>query len=49
MSIFERCLTLWAALCTVVGIAAGHVMRGVVQAIGSAEIGSNLPKVRSWL
>ena len=44
MSIFERYLTLWVALCIVVGIALGHVMPGVFQAIGAAEIAkANLP------
>ena len=44
MSTFERYLTLWVALCIVTGIALGHVMPGVFQAIGSAEIARvNLP------
>src|SRR5665648_149610 len=44
MSTFERYLTLWVALCIVVGIALGHVMPGVFQAIGGAEIAKvNLP------
>src|SRR5476649_960361 len=44
MSTFERYLTLWVALCIVAGIALGHVMPGVFQAIGSAEIAKvNLP------
>src|SRR5476649_1306013 len=44
MSTFERYLTLWVALCIVAGIALGHVMPGVFQAIGSAEIARvNLP------
>jgi ACR3 family arsenite transporter len=44
MSTFERYLTLWVALCIVAGIAFGHVMPGVFQAIGSAEIARvNLP------
>ena len=38
MSTFERYLTVWVALCIVVGIALGHVMPGVFQAIGSAEV-----------
>ncbi|MBD8907661.1 ACR3 family arsenite efflux transporter [Methylorubrum zatmanii] len=51
MSIFERYLTLWVALCIVVGVALGHVMPGVFQAIGSAEIAQvNLPvAVLIWL
>ncbi len=44
MSTFERYLTLWVALCIVAGIALGHVMPGVFQAIGGAEIAKvNLP------
>ena len=44
MSTFERYLTLWVALCIVAGIALGHVMPGVFQVIGSAEIAKvNLP------
>ena len=44
MSTFERYLTVWVALCIVTGIALGHVMPGVFQAIGSAEIAKvNLP------
>ena len=51
MSIFERYLTLWVALCIVVGIALGHVMPGVFHAIGAAEIARvNLPvAVLIWL
>ena len=44
MSIFERCLTLWVALCIVVGIALGHVLPGVFQTIGAIEFAKvNLP------
>jgi ACR3 family arsenite transporter len=44
MSTFERYLTLWVGLCIVAGIAFGHVMPGVFQAIGSAEFAKvNLP------
>lgn len=44
MSLFERYLTLWVALCIVVGIALGHVLPGVFHAIGNAEIAHvNLP------
>jgi ACR3 family arsenite transporter len=44
MSTFERYLTIWVALCIVAGIALGHVMPGVFQAIGGAEIAKvNLP------
>jgi len=51
MSTFERYLTLWVALCIVVGIALGHFLPGVFQMIGSAEIASvNLPvAVLIWL
>ncbi|OPH83593.1 ACR3 family arsenite efflux transporter [Nitrobacter vulgaris] len=51
MSTFERYLTFWVALCIVVGIAFGHVMPGVFQAIGVAEIAKvNLPvAVLIWL
>jgi len=51
MSTFERYLTVWVALCIVVGIALGHVMPGVFQAIGSAEVAKvNLPvAVLIWL
>lgn len=44
MSFFERYLTVWVALCIVAGIALGHIMPGVFQAIGAAEIAKvNLP------
>lgn len=44
MSIFERYLTLWVALCIMVGIALGHWFPGTFQAIGAAEIANvNLP------
>jgi ACR3 family arsenite transporter len=44
MSTFERYLTLWVALCIVAGIALGHGMPGVFEAIGAAEIAKvNLP------
>jgi arsenite transporter len=44
MSLFERYLTVWVALCIVVGIALGHYFPSVFQAIGSAEIANvNLP------
>ena len=51
MSIFERYLTLWVALCIVVGVALGHVMPGVFQAIGAAEVAKvNLPvAILIWL
>jgi len=44
MSKFERYLTFWVALCIVAGIALGHLMPPVFQAIGRAEIARvNLP------
>ncbi|MCB1521708.1 MAG: ACR3 family arsenite efflux transporter [Hyphomicrobiaceae bacterium] len=51
MSTFERYLTLWVALCIAVGIALGHMMPSVFQAIGRAEIAQvNLPvAVLIWL
>ena len=51
MSTFERYLTVWVALCIVVGIALGHVVPSVFHAIGSAEIAKvNLPvAVLIWL
>jgi ACR3 family arsenite transporter len=51
MSTFERYLTLWVGLCIVVGVALGHVLPGVFQAIGSAEVAQvNLPvAVLIWL
>jgi ACR3 family arsenite transporter len=51
MSTFERYLTLWVALCIVVGIALGHIMPGTFQVIGAAEIAKvNLPvAVLIWL
>jgi len=51
MSVFERYLTLWVALCIVVGIALGHLMPGVFHAIGSAEVAKvNIPMaVLIWL
>ena len=51
MSIFERYLTLWVALCIVVGVALGHVLPGVFGAIAVAEVAKvNLPvAVLIWL
>lgn len=44
MSTFERYLTIWVILCIVVGVALGHLMPGVFQVIGGAEIAKvNLP------
>ncbi|ACS43071.1 Hypothetical protein MexAM1_META2p0146 (plasmid) [Methylorubrum extorquens AM1] len=51
MSLFERYLTLWVALCIVAGIALGYVMPGFFQAVGEAEVAKvNLPvAVLIWL
>ncbi|AYM09218.1 ACR3 family arsenite efflux transporter [Agrobacterium tumefaciens] len=51
MSTFERYLSVWVFLCIVVGVALGHVMPGVFQAIGTAEVAKvNLPvAVLIWL
>jgi arsenite transporter len=51
MSIFERYLTLWVALCIVVGIALGHVMPGFFTIVAGAEIAKvNLPvAVLIWM
>ena len=51
MSTFERYLTLWVALCIMVGIALGQFFPGVFHVIGSAEIAKvNLPvAVLIWL
>ena len=38
MSLFERYLTVWVALCIVAGVVLGHLAPGVFHAIGAAEI-----------
>ncbi|WKW50895.1 ACR3 family arsenite efflux transporter [Rhodomicrobium lacus] len=44
LGIFERWLTLWVALCIVVGIAAGHFAPSLFQSIGAATVAEiNLP------
>lgn len=44
MSVFERYLTAWVAICIVVGVVLGHVFPPAFQAIGQAEIAQvNLP------
>jgi len=44
MSLFERYLTLWVALCIVAGVALGHVFPGLFHLIGTAEVAHvNLP------
>jgi arsenite transporter len=51
MSTFERYLTVWVALCIVVGIALGHFIPGAFHVIGAAEIAKvNIPvAVLIWL
>jgi ACR3 family arsenite transporter len=51
MSVFERYLTVWVALCILVGIGAGYLLPDLFQAIGSLELASvNLPvAVLIWL
>ncbi len=51
MSLFERYLSLWVALCIVVGIALGHFFPTVFHAVGAAEVAHvNLPvAVLIWL
>ena len=44
MSVFERYLTVWVALCIVAGIALGQFFPGIFQAIGRMEVAQvNLP------
>jgi ACR3 family arsenite transporter len=51
MSIFERYLTVWVALCIVVGVILGSIFPGAFHAIGALEVASvNLPvAVLIWL
>jgi ACR3 family arsenite transporter len=51
MSTFERYLTVWVFLCIAVGVALGHLMPGVFQIIGGAEIAKvNIPvAILIWL
>ncbi|MGQ8632374.1 ACR3 family arsenite efflux transporter [Agrobacterium sp. DKPNP3] len=51
MSTFERYLTVWVFACIIAGVALGHLMPGVFQAIGAAEVARvNLPvAVLIWL
>ncbi|MCX5513317.1 arsenical-resistance protein [Kaistia algarum] len=51
MTIFERYLTVWVALCIIAGVALGHFLPGLFHAIGAAEIARvNLPvAVLIWL
>ncbi len=44
MSLFERFLTLWVALCIVAGVVLGRLFPGIFQAIGGVEVAQvNLP------
>src|ERR1700732_161888 len=44
MSLYERFLTVWVALCIVAGIALGHAFPAAFQAVGSMEVAHvNLP------
>jgi ACR3 family arsenite transporter len=51
MSTFERYLTVWVALCIIVGVALGHFLPGLFQTIGGAEIAQvNIPvAILIWL
>jgi ACR3 family arsenite transporter len=51
MGLFERYLTIWVALCIVVGIALGQVVPGAFHALGTATVAQvNLPiAVLVWL
>ncbi|MGP4753738.1 ACR3 family arsenite efflux transporter [Agrobacterium pusense] len=51
MSTFERYLTLWVFLSIAVGVALGHLMPGIFQIIGGAEIAKvNIPvAILIWL
>jgi ACR3 family arsenite transporter len=51
MGLFERYLTLWVALCIVVGIGLGQMLPGVFHALGTATVAEiNLPvAVLVWL
>ncbi len=51
MNLFERYLTIWVALCILVGIGLGHFIPGFFQAIGGFEVAHiNLPvAILIWL
>jgi ACR3 family arsenite transporter len=51
MSTFERYLTVWVALCIIVGIALGHFFPAIFHVIGSAEVAKvNMPvAILIWL
>lgn len=44
MSVFERYLSVWLALCIIVGVTLGHFLPGLFQAVGAVVIARvNLP------
>ena len=51
MSLFERYLSLWVALCIIAGIGLGHLFPGPFQAVGAIEVAKvNIPvAVLIWL
>jgi ACR3 family arsenite transporter len=51
MSAFERYLTVWVALCIIVGVTLGHFLPGVFQTIGAVEFAQvNIPvAILIWL
>lgn len=51
MSVFERYLTLWVALCIIIGIALGHLFPAAFQMVGAVEIAKvNIPvAILIWL
>lgn len=51
MSVFERYLTLWVALCIIIGIALGHLFPTAFHMVGAAEIAKvNIPvAILIWL
>ncbi|MBX8825432.1 ACR3 family arsenite efflux transporter [Ochrobactrum sp. SFR4] len=51
MSIFERYLTLWVALCIIIGIALGHLFPAAFHMVGAAEVAKvNIPvAILIWL
>ncbi len=51
MSVFERYLTLWVALCIILGIALGHLFPAAFHMVGEAEIAKvNIPvAILIWL
>ncbi len=51
MSVFERYLTLWVALCIIIGIALGHLFPAAFHMVGAAEVAKvNIPvAILIWL